>query len=325
MNQQKVRENLLTTKNWILENQNKEGAILWDKKGKWDIWDHCECLIALAIYEEWEAFDKGIRYCMKLINEEGLVKSEFINNKVTKNFYEAHHAPYIFLPLLQKYYIDADKEYLESFKKEIQKINQGLQNFKGEDGFYFWALDKNGYADNSLITSTCSIELSRRAFNGICSIIGDENLIDPAVVISKTQLVSKRFNRDGIDRSRFSMDSYYPLLCGCGNEMQAKEVLKKFYVEGLGVKCVIEEPWVTLAESSEFIIALFKVGMKSEALKIFSEIMQFKNNDGYFPTGYQYELDIFWPEENSTWTNAAIIMAADCLYDISGKQKVILL
>jgi len=36
-------------------------------------------------------------------------------------------------------------------------------------------------------------------------------------------------------------------------------------------------------------------------------------------------LDVFWPEENSTWTNAAIIMAADCLYDISGSEKVILL
>ena len=93
----------------------------------------------------------------------------------------------------------------------------------------------------------------------------------------------------------------------------------------MGVKCVVEEPWITLAESSECVIALFKIGMKVEASKIFSEILKYKNSSGYFPTGYQYDLDIFWPDENSTWTNAAIIMAADCLYDISGKEKAILL
>jgi len=65
--------------------------------------------------------------------------------------------------------------------------------------------------------------------------------------------------------------------------------------------------------------------MKAEASKIFCEILKYKNSAGYFPTGYQYDLDIFWPDENSTWTNAAIIMAADCLYDISGKEKAILL
>jgi hypothetical protein len=121
------------------------------------------------------------------------------------------------------------------------------------------------------------------------------------------------------------MDAYYPLLCECGNKAAAEKVLEKFYVEGMGVKCVVEEPWVTLAESSECVIALLKIGMETEAHKIFSEILKYKNSSGYFPTGYQYDLDIFWPDENSTWTNAAIIMAADCLYDISGKEKAILL
>ena len=101
--------------------------------------------------------------------------------------------------------------------------------------------------------------------------------------------------------------------------------LNKFYVKGLGIKCVEEEPWVTFAESSECIMALHKIGLSEQAKKIFNEVLKHKNSEGYFPTGYQYDLDVYWPEEDSTWTNAAIIMAADCLYDITGKEKVILI
>ncbi|GIS46889.1 MAG: hypothetical protein Ct9H90mP19_1260 [Gammaproteobacteria bacterium] len=56
------------------------------------------------------------------------------------------------------------------------------------------------------------------------------------------------------------MDSYYPLLWGYGNKSDFTRLLKDFYIEGLGIKCFIEEPWVTLAESSESVIALIKSG-----------------------------------------------------------------
>ena len=64
---------------------------------------------------------------------------------------------------------------------------------------------------------------------------------------------------------------------------------------------------------------------KKEAKKIFDEVMKHRNSKGYFSTGYQFELGVYWPKEDSTWTNAAVIMAADCIHDITGKEKVILI
>ena len=93
-------------------------------------------------------------------------------------------------------------------------------------------------------------------------------------------------------------------------------------VWGLSVK---EEPWVTFAETSECVMALYKSGEHDKAKEIFKHILKHANHRNYFPTGYQYELKIYWPEENSTWTNAAIIMAADCLFDFNKKEKVILI
>ena len=165
----------------------------------------------------------------------------------------------------------------------------------------------------------------RRAYNKICELIEDKQFTHHEAIISPNKLRSKKFDRGGISRARFSMDSYYPILCNCGTQEDATEFLNKFYVEGLGIKCVEEEPWVTFAESSECIMALHKIGLTKVAKKIFSEVLKHKNPKGYFQTGYQYDLKVYWPEENSTWTNAAIIMAADCLYDMTGKEKVILI
>ena len=65
MNPEELKNHLLPAKNWITTNQKTNGAILWDESGKWDAWDHSECLIALAIYEDWEAFELGIEFLIE--------------------------------------------------------------------------------------------------------------------------------------------------------------------------------------------------------------------------------------------------------------------
>ena len=48
------------------------------------------------------------------------------------------------------------------------------------------------------------------------------------------------------DRSNFSMDSYYPIISGCLNKNEIEEAIQQtlinFYEDGLGIKCVKEEP-----------------------------------------------------------------------------------
>ena len=61
------------------------------------------------------------------------------------------------------------------------------------------------------------------------------------------------------------MDWYYPVLSGAFNKSESIKILKEkwdeFVVDGLGCKCVKEEPWVTAAESSELVLSLMKVGL----------------------------------------------------------------
>jgi hypothetical protein len=302
-------------KNWIISNQSSSGAIFWDEKGKCDPWDHCECLIALAIYEEWEHFWKGVNWFFTNLNKDGLIYAEFKNEKPSKLHHESHHAPYIIMPLIQASLIDQEQDYKKILSNEqllkLENIFEALNDFKDEDGYFYWAKDSNGYSDNSLITASMSIFLSMVA--------KDKNF--PKFNIDMWQ---EKFNRDGVDRSRFSMDFYYPFLAGIkNNKKEFLDLLDNYYVKGLGVKCVAEEPWVTIAESSECVISALIHDNENIAKQIFHDIQQFQNKDGIFPTGYQYKMEIFWPEEDSTWTNAAVIIAAHALsfYDLSDNES----
>ena len=303
------------SKNWIISNQSSSGAIFWDEKGKCDPWDHCECLIALAIYEEWEHFWRGVNWFFTNLNEDGLIYAEFQNEKPSKLHYESHHAPYIIMPLIQASLIDKEQNYKKILTNEqllkLENIFEVLDDFKDEDGYFYWAKDSNGYSDNSLITASMSIFLSLVAK-------------DKSFPKFNIEMWQEKFNRDGVDRSRFSMDFYYPFLAGIkNNKKEFLDLLDNYYVKGLGVKCVAEEPWVTVAESSECVISALIHDNENIAKQIFNDIQQFQNKDGIFPTGYQYKMEIFWPEEDSTWTNAAVIIAAHALsfYDLGSNDS----
>ena len=303
------------SKNWIISNQSSSGAIFWDEKGKCDPWDHCECLIALAIYEEWEHFWRGVNWFITNLNEDGLIYAEFQNEKPSKLHYESHHAPYIIMPLIQASLIDQEQDYKKILTNEqllkLENIFEALNDFKDEDGYFYWAKDSNGYSDNSLITASMSIFLSMVAK-------------DKSFPKFNIDMWQEKFNRDGVDRSRFSMDFYYPFLAGIkNNKKEFLDLLDNYYVKGLGVKCVAEEPWVTVAESSECVISALIHDNENIAKQIFNDIQQFQNKDGIFPTGYQYKMEIFWPEEDSTWTNAAVIIAAHALsfYDLGSNDS----
>ena len=123
------------------------------------------------------------------------------------------------------------------------------------------------------------------------------------------------------DRKRFSMDWYYPILSGCLKQDEKSyyinKIFKDFYLDGIGIKCVIEEPWVTVAETSEFILALMCAGYDDEAKRLLFDVLNISDEEGIPFMGWQYEQNIFWPEEKPSWTAAALMLSADCVFDYS--------
>jgi len=86
-----------------------------------------------------------------------------------------------------------------------------------------------------------------------------------------------------------------------------------FVVPGLGVRCVDTNPWVTGAETCELAIALAAIGRRDTAIRLLADMQHLGDPDGSFWTGYVFPDRARWPEERSTWTAAAVVLAADVL------------
>jgi hypothetical protein len=118
------------------------------------------------------------------------------------------------------------------------------------------------------------------------------------------------------------MDWYYPVLGGAVRGVPAERMLSAgwdtYVVPGLGVRCVRDEPWVTAAETCELALALDAIGQREQALELFAQIHFLRSDDGSYWTGWQFENRKYYPHEQSSYTAAAVVLAADALSDNSG-------
>lgn len=114
------------------------------------------------------------------------------------------------------------------------------------------------------------------------------------------------------------MDWYYPVLTGAITGDDAKKRMatgwETFVMADKGVRCVSDRPWVTAAESCECVMALLAAGERDTALELFSWVQPLRDDDGAYFTGIVFpELVHFPDQERSSYTAAAVILAADAI------------
>jgi hypothetical protein len=117
------------------------------------------------------------------------------------------------------------------------------------------------------------------------------------------------------------MDWYYPVLAGLYTQPQAQALLaerwNEFVEPALGCRCVNDEPWVTMAETAELVMALVAAGEDLKARAVFATLAQWQQTDGGFVTGYVFRDNTIWPDDKTSWTAGAVLLAADALYQLT--------
>ena len=114
------------------------------------------------------------------------------------------------------------------------------------------------------------------------------------------------------------MDWYYPVMAGVVGGDRGLERLdarsETFIVDGMGVRCVNDRPWITAAETCECLLAYLSLGEREKALELFSWAQQLRDDDGHYFTGIVFPEMVHFPgNERSTYTAASIVLAADAL------------
>ena len=119
-------------------------------------------------------------------------------------------------------------------------------------------------------------------------------------------------------KHRWAMDWYYPVLTGVINGTAGRDRLAErydaFVMDGKGVRCVSDRPWITAAETCECMMAHLAVGERERAIELFQWAQLLREDDGKYWTGIVYPDETHFPGgEQSTYTAAAVILAADAL------------
>jgi hypothetical protein len=170
-----------------------------------------------------------------------------------------------------------------------------------------------------LITGNASIHSSLRSAVEIARILDE-----PAEhwVRAADQLAAV-FDRWVVDRSvldaasNHSMDWYYPVLGGVVRGDSGRALIddrwSDFVVDGLGARCVDDHPWVTGAETCELAMAVESLGDVDRAARLVESMQHLRDDDGSYWTGLVFSDGKRWPVEQSCWTSAAVVLAADAI------------
>ena len=117
------------------------------------------------------------------------------------------------------------------------------------------------------------------------------------------------------------MDWYYPVLSGALTGEAAKARLAEgwdvFAMEGRGIRCVSDEPWVTASETAECALAFAAIGDRATASDLLRWTRAHRREDGSYWTGLVYDATagaVRFPfEEHTSYTAAAVVLAADAI------------
>jgi hypothetical protein len=120
-----------------------------------------------------------------------------------------------------------------------------------------------------------------------------------------------------LDKRRFSMDWYYPVLAGAVRGPAGRARLARDWSASTspasGCAAWRTGPWVTGAETAELALALAATGERERGLALLAEVQHLREHDGSYWTGLVFDEDVRWPVERSSWTRPAMVLAADAL------------
>src|SRR5215469_10618345 len=309
---------LVTTGRAIAAVQQADGSIGWPD-GHVDAWNHVECAMALSVCGLRREARRAYGWLASAQQSDGSWPVRPSEGGVAEWAAESNHAAYCAVGVWHELLVTGDEDFAAQMWPVVRAAIEfaiGLQTARGE---IIWRRHEDGSPDSyALLTGSASMYHSLRCAVALAERLGEPQPdweLSAALVGHAVACHAEAF----ADKSRFSMDWYYPVLGGAVRGAAAERMIKggwdAFVVPGVGVRCVSDEPWVTAAETCELAIALDAIGQRDQALELFAQIQFLRAAEGGYWTGWQFRNERHYPNEQSSYTAAAVVLAADVLGD----------
>ncbi|MEV0585745.1 prenyltransferase [Nonomuraea sp. NPDC050310] len=318
-------EQVVQTAKSIATIQQADGGVPWPE-GHVDAWNHIECLMAMSVAGLTDEVRQGYAYLLRHQRPDGSWPAKLHDGEPLESNGESNHAAYLAVGVWHELLVTGDEDFAARLWPAVKLALDYVVGLQTDRGEIVWERDARGRAsDYALLTGCSSIHQGLR-----CGVALAERLRDPQphweLAADRLAHVVRAHPEAFADKSRFSMDWYYPVLGGAVRGPEAFELLHRdwatFVVPGLGIRCVSDQPWVTGAETCELVLALDALGDQGRARALFGDMQHLRHEDGSYWTGWQFANRKHFPHERSGYTAAAVILAADALQGLTAAAGI---
>jgi hypothetical protein len=300
--------------------QSADGNIAWTPGTKTDPWNLVEAAMALDVGGRHDDAARAYDWLRSTQRRDGGWHSYYVGNDVTDPTLDTNVACYIATGVWHHYLSTGDTAFLREYWTVVERTIDYALEFQTETGEIAWRADDP--ADGALLTGSSSIHHSLRCAVAIADRLGHDRPDWELSVGALAIAIAHRPDRF-LDKSRWAMDWYYPILGGVlrGQAAQARVAAfwDTFVVPGRGVRCVSDQPWVTAAETCELVMALDAIGESERAHTLFRWVQFLRHTDGSYWCGMNFdggryeEPGEFFTADQPTWNSAAVVLAAHAL------------
>lgn len=307
--------------------QKPNGEIPWSDGGKTDPWDHVESAMGLSVAGFLEEAERAYDWLRTTQLPDGSWWSATRNGIPEDMTKDSNLSSYIAVGVYHHYLITRETHFLERLWPTLKAGVDYAVGLQAQTGEVYWAKNGKGIVDPmALLTGSSSVYMSLKCALTISSLLGRYRSDWETALKKLGEAIRHRPSLFNMMKARFSMDWYYPVLCGALRGEEARRRIDrswdKFVVPDWGVRCVSDRPWVTTAEASELVLALAAIGDRERAAIVFSWIGDKKNDDGSYWMGVTFPDGVIWPEERTSWTAAAVLLAHDALHDLTPASQL---
>ena len=302
--------------------QKKSGEIPWSEGGKTDPWDHVESAMGLGVAGYLKEARRAYEWMAKTQLADGSWWAACRDGAPEDTTRDANLSSYIAVGVFHYYLLTKDLAFIENMWPTVSAGIDYAISLQAPTGEIYWARNVDGIIDRmALLTGSSSVYMSIKCALAIASRLG-ENRPDWRCALEKLgDAIRNLPNHFNMIKSRYSMDWYYPILCGAITGADARRRIDKSWTKFVepdwGVRCVSDRPWTTMAETSELVLALAAIGRYEEAQLVLGYIMDKKYDDGSYWMGVTFPDAVIWPEEKTSWTTAAVLLAYDALNNLT--------
>ncbi len=307
-------DGLALTAAWIVDQQEESGAVPWHTGGHLDPWDHVQAAMGLDAAGRRAEAERAYRWSASAQRPDGTWAAKYVAGEAVEHYVDANFTAYVATGLWHHWRVTQDEAFARELWPVVDAAIEAVLSLQRPDGAFVWTPGE----PHALVTGNASIAFSLRCGLALARVVG----ADRPVWSSASTAVADALRRPELFEAKpHSMDWYYPLLGAAWPADEAERRVKDgwdtFVVPGLGIKCVTPNTWVTGAESCELVLALDAVGRRAEALQVFADMQHLREDDGSYWTGLEYESQVRWPDERTTWTAATVLLAHDALHRVT--------